>query len=465
MLDEPYLSLSELNRTIRTVLDEWLCEEFWVAAEVAEASVRRNQHCYLQLVEKQGGRLVAQARATLWASRRAILEEFERTTRESLKAGMEVLLRVRVRYHEVYGLSLDVSAINPLFTLGDMARRKRETLERLAHEGLLERNGYLPFPAVPQRIAVVSSPSAAGLGDFVTHLRANPFGYRFSTALFEAAVQGEGAEKELVHALKEVGRRARLFDVVAILRGGGSQVDLGCFDGYDLAAAIAACPLPVVTGVGHEKDECVADQAAHTRCKTPTAAAELIVDHIRSYEAAMEAGLASVRSGAGRAVEEGIGRVELMARRLEANVGRAAQARRETVDSLATRFSAGVHAGLARQERSLAGLHMRAGFGAERRIGQQEARARELGSLALWRARLAMERADAALARLARDVETLDPANVLRRGYSITRLDGRAVRDAAAVAPGQAVRTQLHRGRILSRVEATEGASEEDAAG
>src|SRR5579871_1058832 len=194
MLDEPYLTLSQLNRHIRSVIEDWLCDEYWVVAEVAEISPRARRHCYLQLVEKAEDEVIAQARATIWSARTFLLDEFEAVTGETLKAGMEVLLRVRVRFHEVYGLSLDVTSLNPVYTLGGMARRKREVLERLAGEGLLASNKSVPFPCVPQRVALVTSPTAAGLGDFVVHLDHNPHGYRFSYALFPAAVQGSGAE-------------------------------------------------------------------------------------------------------------------------------------------------------------------------------------------------------------------------------------------------------------------------------
>lgn len=456
MLEEPYLTLSQLNFTIRSVIEECLSDEWWVVAEVAEITARRQRHCYLQLVEKVDDEVVAQARATLWSSRAFLLEEFEAITGETLKSGMEVLLRVRVRFHEIYGLSLDVVNLNPIYTLGGMARQKQETLERLAREGLLDRNGSLPFPPVPQRVALVSSPTAAGLGDFVTHLDHNPNGYRFTYALFPAAVQGSEAEASLVAALQKVRERASLFDVAVILRGGGSQVDLGCFDGYALAAEIARCPLPVITGIGHEKDETVADRVAHTRAKTPTAAAELLLERVRAFETRLLGACEALVREAQRVASNRQDALNRAAYRLHVGLMQQVAACRGRLEAAARRVAEGAQGGLADRSEALKTLSVRLHYPPAQVIAREEIRRRGAERDLRLHARLTLERAGIRLSERVRDVRYLDPANVLRRGYSITRRNGRAVRDVSEVETGAVLQTQVANGTIISTVESVE---------
>lgn len=294
------LSLHELHQQIREELELAFPESYWVVAEIAQVSPdRRKGHCYLTLVDKGDdprGQMLAQARATIWSARFQMLGRyFKEKTGQPLKAGLKILFQANVRFHELYGLSLDIVNIDPNYTIGDLARQRQETLKRLEAEGLLQANKEKELTLVPQRLAVISSATAAGYQDFIHQLRNNTFGYTFETTLFPASVQGNEAPASVKKAMALVARYQDRFDAIVIIRGGGSQTDLSCFDDYVIAAAIGHSPLPVLTGIGHERDESIADLVAHTRLKTPTAVANFLIDRFRSAEEHVEGLFDSIR--------------------------------------------------------------------------------------------------------------------------------------------------------------------------
>ena len=286
------LSLHQLHQQIREELEVAFPESYWVVAEVAQVTPdRRKGHCYLTLVDKgdDARQMLAQARATIWSSRFQMLGRyFAEKTGQPLKAGLKILFQASVRFHELYGLSLDIVNIDPNYTIGDLARQRQETLRRLEAEGLMEANKLLELPLVPQRLAIISSATAAGYQDFVHQLQHNSFGYAFHTTLFPATVQGNDAPASVKRAMALVAKHKKNFDAIVMIRGGGSQTDLSCFDDYAIAAAIGHSPLPVLTGIGHERDESIADLVAHTRLKTPTAVANFLIDCFRSTEEELE---------------------------------------------------------------------------------------------------------------------------------------------------------------------------------
>ncbi len=281
------VSLLELNQLIKSALDDNLQPYYWIIAEIGELKQAAQGHAYLDLVEKSGNRILAKTRANIWSySYRTIAGRFQAVTGQPLKAGMKILAQVSVTYHELYGISLNVKDIDPNFTLGERARIRQEVIEKLTREGLMDLNKRFQLPKVPQRIAIISSATAAGYGDFMDQLAMNKYGYRIHTRFFQATLQGADAAKTLVSALNQIAKSGELekFDAVVIIRGGGAQMDLDCFDEYELALAIARCPIPVITGIGHERDETIADLVSHTKMKTPTAAAEFILSGFRDFE-------------------------------------------------------------------------------------------------------------------------------------------------------------------------------------
>ena len=248
------LSLFELNARVRDALQEALPERYWVRAEVSEARVHPSGHCYLELIEKEEatGRTIAKARATIWASTFRLLRPwFEQSTGQIFTAGIKILISVSPIFHELYGYSLTIHDIDPAYTLGDAARRRAAILQQLRDEGVADMNKELVWPALPQRFAIISSPSAAGYGDFMNQIQNNPYGYKVYTALFPASMQGEQTESSIIEALDRIACHEELFDGVVIIRGGGATSDLNSFDSYPLAANIAQFPLPVISGIGH----------------------------------------------------------------------------------------------------------------------------------------------------------------------------------------------------------------------
>lgn len=297
MPQENFIDLLTLQNRTKAAVGAAFPDRVWVRAEIAGLREGSGGHCYLELSQSDGGRIVAQARAVIWRFRYpSVSQYFEAVTGSRLRAGIEVLVRVQVSFHELYGLTLTVDEIDPVFTLGDRERKKKETLARLEKEGLLDAQKELCLPDLPYALAVISAEGAAGFGDFRRHLLENPYGYAYRVDLFPAVMQGESAPESIAEALAAAADAPLPYDVVLILRGGGSETDLACYDDYDLAAAIALCPIPVFTAVGHDRDTHVADRVAHTAVKTPTALADLLLDcsaeedrRISAYEARLQA--------------------------------------------------------------------------------------------------------------------------------------------------------------------------------
>ena len=405
------MSLYELGRLIRLTLREGLPDAYWVQAELSEVREAYNGHCYIELVQKaeRGNTLLAKARGTVWANVYKMLKPyFESTTGQRFTAGIKVLLQVSVEYHEQYGLSLTVHDIDPTYTLGDMARRRKEILQQLDEEGVLTLNKELPMPMLPQRVAVISAAGAAGYGDFCDQLEGNPYGFVFYPKLFPAVMQGDRVEETIIAALDHIAAEQESWDVVVIIRGGGATSDLSGFDTYALAANCAQFPLPIITGIGHERDDTVLDMVAHTRVKTPTAAAEYLVATLVEAAATLDELTNSLTTGITNRIHREERRVEQIAQRLPAL------------------FSV-MHAN---------GLH---------RIEQLEVRM----STALQRTLVAQKHR---LELMEKVIEGASPMQILQRGYSITRCEGRVVRNAADLPEGSVLTTELAEGEVKSMV-------------
>ena len=286
------LSLLELNQKIKRTLEKGFLDNYWIKAEMSDVRVNASSgHCYLELVEKEPltGQLVAKVRGTIWARVFRMLKPyFESETGQLFTSGIKVLVLVSVEFHEVYGLNLTVLDIDPTYTLGDIARRRLEIINKLKEDGIYEMNKELPMPLLPQRIAIITSPTAAGYEDFLDQLRKNKGGYVFYKKLFPAIMQGNKTEESIIAALDRIFNYRELFDVVVIIRGGGATSDLNSFDSYPLAANCAQFPLPIITGIGHERDDTIVDLVAHTRLKTPTAVAEYLISCLEEEDFAIQ---------------------------------------------------------------------------------------------------------------------------------------------------------------------------------
>ena len=413
IMTESY-SLSELGKCIKMTLKTAFAEPVWVRAEISEMHENVSGHCYLDLIEKADDTdvLVAKQKATIWAfTYRMLKPYFESETGATLRAGMKVLLLCEVEFHEVYGVSLNVRDIDPAFTVGEMAVRRAEIIRRLTDEGIVDMNKQLPLPPVPQRVAVISSASAAGFGDFCDQLHHNPFGYVFYTKLFPATMQGAQTEQSVVAALDKICDFIDNFDVVVIIRGGGATSDLVAFDNYNLALHCAQFPLPIISGIGHQRDESVVDLVAHTRVKTPTAAAEFLVARINDFEKNIDEMAQNVAFSAREVVHD-----ELL--RLQQRIARLGVVQRVCV----------------RHDAALQHLTMRLRNAAKMAISSEEKR----------------------MALVEKSIEYADPATLLQRGFTLTTKHGKIVKSVCDVAPGDIVTTHLADGAFTAMVQQRE---------
>lgn len=454
MNSEPFLTLSQLNGLIRGAIDRWTAEygEVAVIAEISEIRRGPTGHYYLRLVERTERGIVAELAAVIWAGAARTVETFRQITGKPLAAGMAVLLRGRVTFHERYGLKLEIRMVDPAYTLGQMQKERLETIARLEREGLMHRNKLLSMPLVPQRIAVIASVRSAGFQDFVHQLGANPFGYSFQVVAIDALMQGDEAPASVAQAFAAVAESADAFDAVALIRGGGSQVDLSCFDSYEIASAVALCPLPVVTGLGHERDESVTDMVAHTRAKTPTAAAEVFVGAVRRFEERVEEMALDLADGARGMLEEMLPDLVEMAGRMSVAGRRASVEESERLGAVlqllagSTLAKLRVHAELLDQVRRR--LWLSGPTTVERQASVLAERSLRLRLISMS----VLEQQTALLDRSERELRHLDPARVLARGFSITRCGGKAIRRSGDAPVGSVVETVLASGRLMSTV-------------
>lgn len=410
------LTLLQLNRRIETaVASDAGLRDVWVTAETVDMRVSGG-HCYMELIDKDpdSGKPLARLRAIIWASSYGRLNaEFRAATGQNLQSDLKVMVRVTVNFHTAFGLSAVISDINPDYTCGDMLRRRRMMIERLTAEGIIDMNRTLPLSATPCRIAVISAKGAAGYGDFITHLFGNARRLRFSVSLFPAVLQGENAPASIIDALDRVARDIDSYDCVVIIRGGGATGDLASFDNYDLAANIAQFPLPVIVGIGHERDVTLLDYVAAVRVKTPTAAAEWLIDR-------MSAALDNVR-------------------RLGDDIFRAVSDR---VGGSLRQLA--YYQGLLPSLVSGQLMHQR------QRIGHQ------VTDLLVAGLEAVVSRQKQHLDSVSRLLDALSPEAVLRRGYSITRVGGRAVVDSDTLTHGETAEITLAKGSFTATIKTIE---------
>ena len=452
------ISLQELNNRVKAAVQAALPETYWVRAEMSD--VRTNVasgHCYLEFIEKdpQTGQLLAKARGSIWARTFRMLKPyFELETGQVFASGLKVLVNVSVEFHELYGYNLTVWDIDPAYTLGDMLRKRMEIIRQLKSEGVFELNKELPFPILPRRVAVISSPTAAGYGDFLNQLMHNKAGYPFYVKLFPAIMQGERTEESVIAALDRIDRYRDCFDVVVIIRGGGATSDLNSFDSYLLAANCAQFPLPIVTGIGHEPDTTIADMVADRRASTPTAAAESVAPAIDEVERQMLQRQVRLGRAMTAALEFRRQRLDssarLMARSVEADVSR----RRVALDALGARRCLADPLSSVRDRASdLLQTEQRLHDAIPRSLSRSRDRSEQLASrLSAVGSQIARP-AESTLARFAASLDALSPLSVLARGYAIARgPKGGVVKDAAELARGDGVRVLLGSGSFDATV-------------
>ena len=401
-------TLRQLNLMVREAIELSLPDEYWVEAELSECRESRG-HCYMELIEKDPSTAtpVARASAKCWASTWQFLRpHFERSTGQKLRGGLKVLLKVYAQYHEAYGFSWIVTDIDPNYTLGDMMRRRMEIISQLKDEGVFDLQRELTLPLFCQHIAVISSATAAGYGDFLRHLEESR--YAFHADIFPAIMQGEQVEQSIISALNEIYGKLDNYDCVVIIRGGGATADLSGFDTLLLAEHVANFPLPIITGIGHERDECVLDMISHLRVKTPTAAASMLIERLQNVDNTLT--------------------------QAQTSLVRHTQQRLSVLNTQLTSLTESIPHLFAvvktRQEALVHSLRQRLNTSAERIVYNEQHK----------------------IELLEEKARSLDPLLMLKRGYSITRKDGHAVRDASELRDGDQIETRLYKGKITSTV-------------
>lgn len=409
MASERTFTLLELNHMVRETIEQQMDGKYWVEAELSDLHDRN--HCYMDLVENDpfGPTPLAKARAVCWANRwTALRSKFERQTQQQLRPGIKVRMMVTPTFHEAYGFAYQVSDIDPDYTLGDIVRKRMEIIRQLKEAGIFDLQRELALPRFAQRIAVISNAQAAGYGDFCHQIDDNSYGLSFSHELFAAIMQGEQVEQSVIAALDRINARIDEFDVVVIIRGGGATTDMSGFDTLALAENVANFPLPIITGIGHDRDECILDMVSYMRVKTPTAAAAFLIDHLSEVYTA----LVSARERISRIAERHLAYEKMRLKQL--------------ADRIPTLFA------LTR----------------ERQTKRIDALAHRLDSAATQR----LERERHRLQLVAQRAQAQDPIHILRRGYSITLHNGHALRSGDELADGDIIETRLEQGTLKSEI-------------
>ena len=471
------LTLTELNQQIKGALDEIFAESIWIVAEIGELKVNRTGHCYLELVDKPNeySDVTARARATIWSWQyRFIKPYFETSTGQTLSAGLKVLVAAKVQFHEVYGMSLNITDIDPNYTLGDLARKRAEIIEQLKEDGIFNMNKELEFPEIPSKIAIISSPTAAGYEDFLDQLYNNADGYQFYTKLFPAAMQGNDTAPSIMNALDLIYDYEDFYDVVVIIRGGGSQMDLASFDNYEMAAHICQFPIPVLTGIGHEKDESIADMVAFKKLKTPTAVAEYLIecyDAIRDeiatlqydFSAIVQQKLTSesekyqqlaklIKPILKNRIDNAQYQLSKLVHAIKPATSELIENRNFRLERLKKQLQFNTKTFLSEQQNELHRITRESEFAGKLVFSREEQKLHEKQHELSIAISAYIQNKEGQLNWLIKNNELVKPDNILKRGFSITIQNGKAVKSINDIDKNSKIETILVDGKIISEV-------------
>jgi exodeoxyribonuclease VII large subunit len=449
-------SLSELTGKVRQALKDSFRTPEWVVVEISDLKVNASGHCYLELIEKDSlnGKILARARGIIWAySFRILKPYFETTTRHSLCAGLRVRMQVNVEFHEVYGFSLVIQDLDPTYTLGDLARHRAETIARLEKEGVINMNRELELTPVPQRLAIISSETAAGYEDFVDQINNNEQGFSFACHLFPALMQGEEAVSSILAALDSVNSHAACFDAVVIIRGGGSVAELSVFDDYWMACHVAQFPLPVLTGIGHEKDDSVVDLVAHTRLKTPTAVAEFLIDRVDSFESQLLQRFDDVVTLTREQLAMQNNKLADLALALRPFISRIILKETRRQNQMTTHFNLATRKGLMQGRQTFSSLAGRLHTASKLSIASDAYELQKIRSELRHGITVRLMKQNNFLDKASGITGHADPHHILQKGYSITLANGKVLKNQDAVRAGDEITTILHNGNIKSLIQ------------
>ena len=426
------LSLYELNLLVREAIEIVLPNQYWVEAELMDVRESRG-HCYMELVQKDelSNTPIAKASAKCWKNTWMFLRpKFENVTGQYLRAGMKVLLKVSAQFHESYGFSWIISDIDPTYTMGDIARKRLEIIQQLKQEGVFDLQKTLTIPMFAQRIAVISSATAAGYGDFCNQLNNNSHGFVFQTTLFQSIMQGEGVSDSIIKALNKINRNIDAFDVVVIIRGGGSTSDLSGFDTLDLAENVANFPLPIITGIGHERDESILDMISNKRVKTPTAAAEFLIENLKNVKALVEDFEDRITQYVVQRIQYEKNRIERLTTNVRSMFSLFKTSQLAAISQMSSRINVAVSRRLSDERRNVDRIELSISPSLEKTLTHQRHHIELLEQRAI----------------------SLDPKRMLKRGFSVTLKNGHVVRNASQLKQGDVITTIYEKGKTESTI-------------
>ena len=450
-----YITLLELNQAISLELNKSFTDAYWIVCEINELKVNSSRHCYLELIEKDKNTeaIVAKSRATIWArTYNKLLPYFETSTQHAFCEGIKVMIKASVEFHELYGLSLNIIDIDPAYTLGDLKQQKQEAIAKLKTEGVFFMNKELILPSPIQKIAVISSATAAGYGDFTNQINNNTYNYKFYFKLFPAMMQGDNAENSIIEALEKVYEYEYFFDAVVIIRGGGSKTDLSCFDKYWLAYHVAQFPLPIITGIGHEQDDTVTDMVAHIKLKTPTAVASFLIESLVDFEEKLDENFYLLKDFISNLVyKEKQNLYKLSGNTL--NITRQLlSGKKEQIHILKNNMIAVLKTYIHQSYL----IHKKLLFSIKNiAFSKLKIKTHILNQLhtdIIKVVKFYFKNNNLLLEHSKKITEAFDPQNVINRGYSITTFNGRVVKDIKTVSIGDEIQTRIKNGKLKSTI-------------
>lgn len=433
--DKKVFSLSEVLLSVQKTLLKRYSSAFWVKAEMNKLNYYQHSgHCYPDLVDKSDGKIVAESRAVLWNSDyNRINQKFLTILKEPLKDGIKILFLAKIQFDPKYGLSLQILDIDPSFTLGDLEKEKQETISKLKSEGLYDLNKKRPLPLLPQRIAVISVETSKGYADFLNVISNNPWKYKFFQLLFPSLLQGERAASSIIAQLRRIRKAVKYFDVVAIIRGGGGEVGLSCYNNYDLARFICKFPIPVITGIGHSTNETVAEMVAHTNAITPTKLAEYLIQYFHNFSVPIREAERKIAERSIRLISDEKSALLATSRLFKSAADRVLIDHRYAFGTVTRTIIQQVFMMLYKQQEVLRNTQKETAFHTQLRLNRSKEK----------------------LDNLEKNIQILHPANVLKRGYSITLFEGKALANVSSIKNGSEVKTILSDGSFDSIVSQT----------
>lgn len=449
-------SLAEVARSIESVINDSFRNSLWIKAEMAKLNrYPESGHCYPNLVEKERGRIKAELRGIIWATDyERISKVFTEVTKESLRDGIEILFRAIVKFSPIYGLSLQIQDIDPEYSLGQMAREKLETIRKLKAEGIFDQNKGVPYPVLPKKIAIISVQTSKGYSDFMNILNSNPWNYRFMTHLFPALLQGDKAIESIMWQLQQIKKLSNYFDIVTIIRGGGGDVGLSCYDDYRLAREVATYPLPVMTGIGHSTNETVVEMVSNTNNITPTDVAYFIIQKFHNFSVKIEEGWKTIIKGADEQLSSEKSRIEEIASSIDNAVKMDVEKQKTALQF----FTQHIHAGViervsAEKEKIIQSRTVISSRPFDKIAYNKDEMTRTLADIS-QKIRYKINEQSSRIKLLEEQVRLMDPKTILKRGFTITYHNNKPISNIENIEIGHELRTEFHNGNVTSTVTA-----------